>query len=329
MTAIHTGDGAARLSIKRLGSTLRHLGAPIAFAVVCILFSVASPAFAQPANVLNILDHSAILLVVSMAMTTVIVAGGMDLSVGVALDLGAMVAVGFMDEGGAWPAAIPLGLLTGLLVGLFNAFLIVKVGIGPFLATLGVMFIGQSIQRIYTLGGEPIYMMDMPKGYLFLGRGDLFGVPFETVVAALVLLTFYLFIERTTHGKRLRALGLQYEAARVAGVRVEFYAAMAYALSGLTCALAGVLLSSSLSAYVPISGGFYLLDAIGATFIGTTIDPEARPNVLGTLLGVLFFGVVTNGLNLVGLNFYWKTVAKGVLIFLALALGSLGQRRSA
>ena len=103
---------------------------------------------------------------------------------------------------------------------------------------------------------------------------------------------------------------------------------MAYILSGLTCALAGILLSSSLSSYVPISGGFYLLDAIGATFIGTTVDPEARPNVLGTLLGVLFFGVVTNGLNLVGLNFYWKTVAKGILIFLALALGALNQRRA-
>lgn len=328
MTSIQAQGQSAGLSVKDAGSRLRRLGAPIAFAVVCIIFSIASPTFTQPANVMNILDHSAILLIVSMAMTTVIVAGGIDLSVGVALDLGAMAAVGFIDEGGAWPAAIPLGLLAGLLVGLFNAFLIVKVGIGPFLATLGIMFIGQSIQRIYTLGGEPIYIMNMPKGYLFLGRGDLFGIPFEVVVAGLALLLFYLLIERTIHGKQLRALGLQYEAARVAGVRVEFYAAMAYAISGLTCAVAGILLSSSLSSYVPISGGFYLLDAIGATFIGTTIDPEARPNVLGTLLGVLFFGVVTNGLNLVGLNFYWKTVAKGILIFLALALGSLNRRRA-
>ncbi len=327
MTGVQAQEQSSGLSASTIGSGIRRWGAPIAFVLVCIIFATASPIFLQPANVLNILDHSAILLVVSMAMTTVIIAGGIDLSVGVALDLGAMAAVGFIDVGGAWPTAIILGLLVGLLVGLFNAFLIVKVGIGPFLATLGVMFIGQSIQRIYTLGGEPIYIMDMPKGYLALGRGNLLGIPSEILVATLVLLIFYLFVERTIHGKRLQSLGLQYRAARVAGVRIEFYAALAYALSGLTCALAGILLSSSLSSYVPISGGFYLLDAIGATFIGTTVDPEARPNIPGTVLGVLFFGVVTNGLNLLGLNFYWKTVAKGILIFLALALGSLNQRR--
>jgi ribose transport system permease protein len=309
-------------------STLRRWGAPIAFVVVCILFSIASPTFRTSENIRNILDHSAILLVVSMGMTTVIIAGGIDLSVGVALDLGAMVAVSFMDNGGAWPFAVPLGLLAGFLVGLFNAFLIVKIGIGPFLATLGVLFIGQSIQRIYTLGGEPIYMMDMPEGYLFFGRGEILGLPSEVVIATLIFLGFYVFLERTVHGKRLRSLGLQFDAAKVAGVHVERYQALAYIISATTAAAAGILLSSSLSSYVPISGGFYLLDAIGATFIGTTIDPEARPNVPGTLLGVLFFGVVANGLNLLGMNFYWKTVAKGVLIFLALAFGSLNKRRT-
>lgn len=327
MTTYQAEEAPGAYSLRVFSTRLRRLSAPIAFILVCIFFSIVSPNFSQPSNLMNILDHSAILLIVSMAMTTVIISGGIDLSVGVALDLGAMLAVSFMDKGGAWPLAIPLGLIAGILVGIFNAVLIVKVGIGPFLATLGVMFIGQSIQRIVTLGGEPIYMINMPEGYLFLGRGDLFGIPFEVVISCVVFVLFYLFIERTIHGKRLRGLGLQFAAARVAGVRVELYASMAYILSGLTCALAGILLSSSLSSYVPISGGFYLLDAIGATFIGTTVDSEARPNVPGTLLGVLFFGVVTNGLNLVGLNFYWKTVAKGILIFLALAMGSLSQRR--
>jgi ribose transport system permease protein len=305
---------------------LVRFSAPIALFLVCLVFTIASPTFSRPTNLLNILDHSAILLVVAVAMTTVITAGGMDLSVGIALDLGAMAAVMFIDEGGAWPLALPLALLAGLAVGLVNALLVVRIGIGPFLATLGIMFIGQSIQRILTRGGEPIYKMDMPAGYLFLGRGDILGIPFEVILAAVVFVLFYLFIEQSVHGRRLKAVGLQCEAARVAGVRVGLYASLAYIVSALTCSFAGLLLSSSLSSYVPISGGFYLMDAIGATFIGTTVDPEARPNAPGTLLGVLFFGVVSNGLNLVGLNFYWKTVAKGILIFAALGLASINKR---
>jgi ribose transport system permease protein len=91
--------------------------------------------------------------------------------------------------------------------------------------------------------------------------------------------------------------------------------------------MAGIILSASLSSYVPISGGAYLMDAIGATFIGTALDPEGRPNVLGTILGVLFLGVLANGLNLIGINFYWQAVARGVLIFLALAIGALNRTR--
>ena len=110
---------------------------------------------------------------------------------------------------------------------------------------------------------------------------------------------------------------------------VQRYAAASYILAALICSSAGVILSSSLSSYVPVSGVAYLLDAIGATFIGTAIDEEGRPNVVGTILGVLFLGVLANGLNLIGVSFYWQAVAKGVLIFGALALGTLNRRRHA
>jgi ribose transport system permease protein len=310
-----------------IGARVRRYGGLIAFFVVCLVFAIASPTFTQPGNILNILENISILLVVSLAMTTVIAAGGIDLSVGIALDLAALVAVSLLEIGVLWPLALLAGLAAGALLGAFNSLLVVRIGISPFLATLGTLFIGQSIQRIYTHGGEPIYLRNMAEGYKFLGRGDLFGIPFEIFLAGFVLLIFYLFIERTIHGKRIRAVGLQRDAARRAGLRVTHYSTMAYIISGLASAVGGIILSASGNSYVPLSGGFYLLDSIGAVFIGTTIDPEARPNVLGTLLGVLFFGVVANGLNLVGINFYWKTVAKGVLIFLALILGALNTRR--
>lgn len=306
---------------------LRRRGALLAFGLVCVFFGLFAPKFATPNNILNIIDQSVVLAVVAMGMTLVIIAGGIDLSVAISLDFGAMAAITLLKAGFGWPIAIAAGLGFGTLVGVINAFNVVKLGISPFLATLSMLFIGESVQRIYTRGGEPIYMAKMDKGYLFLGRGDIMGLSFDIILAAFVLIIMFLVIEKTIHGKRWRAVGSQYEAARTVGIRVELYTALSYIFSALICAFAGILLSSSLRSYVPISGSFYLLDAIGATFIGTSIDKEGRPNISGTLLGVLLFGVVTNGLNLIGINFYWQTVARGLLIFFALALTTLNQQK--
>jgi ribose transport system permease protein len=306
---------------------LKKRAALIAFFLVCVFFGVTAPSFATPGNALNIVNQSVVLAVVAMGMTIVIIAGGIDLSVAISLDFGAMGAIVLLQAGFGWPIAILGGLAFGTLVGVVNAFNVVKMGISPFLATLSLLFIGESVQRIYTRGGEPIYMARMAEGYRFLGRGEIMNFPFDVILAGLVVLAMFLLIEKSIHGKRWRAIGSQYDAARTVGMRVELYTALAYILSAFVAAFAGILLSSSLSSYVPISGMFYLLDAIGATFIGTAVDKEGRPNILGTLLGVLFFGVVTNGLNLIGINFYWQTVARGVLIFFALILATLNQQK--
>ncbi len=328
MTAQATPSTSPQKSMaNNLVEILRSRAAIIAFFLVCLFFGLAAPTFATPANALNIINQSVVLAVVAMGMTIVIIAGGIDLSVAISFDFGAMAAISLLHAEFSWPIALLGGLAFGTLVGAFNAFNIVKLGISPFLATLSVLFIGESVQRIYTRGGEPIYMAKMAPEYRFLGRGDIFGFPFDVILAGLVVLAMFLLVEKTIHGKRWRAIGSQYNAAQAMGLRVELYSALSYIISALICAFAGILLSSSLSSYVPISGLYYLLDAIGATFIGTSIDKEGRPNILGTLLGVLLFGVVTNGLNLIGINFYWQTVARGALIFFALALATLNQQK--
>lgn len=327
MTPQATSSNISQKStVNNLLELLRRRGTVIAFFLVCLFFGLTAPAFATATNALNIVNQSVVLAVVAMGMTIVIIAGGIDLSVAISLDFGAMAAISLLDAGFSWPIAILGGLAFGGLVGAFNAFNIVKLGISPFLATLSVLFIGESVQRIYTRGGEPIYMARMDETYRFLGRGDIGGFPFDIILAGLVVLLMFLLIEKTIHGKRWRAIGSQYNAAQTVGIRVELYTVLSYIISAVVCAFAGILLSSSLSSYVPNSGLFYLLDAIGATFIGTSIDKEGRPNILGTLLGVLFFGVVTNGLNLIGFSFYWQTVARGLLIFIALALATLNRR---
>ena len=310
------------LAAARRGSVL------IGFIALCVFFSLFAPSFASPSNALNIVTQGVILTFCAMALTLVITAGGIDLSIGVSFDFAAMTAVSLLVAHVPWPIALVAGLAMGTAVGVFNALMIVKLGISPFLATLGMLFIGQSVQKIYTTGGAPIYVAVMDPAYRFLGNGKLFGVlPFSVIIVAVVVVVMFVLIERMTHGRRWRALGAQPEAARISGIAVDLYGSTAYIVAAFVSALAGIILSSSLSSYVPISGGAYLMDAIGATFIGTAVDPEGRPNVPGTLLGVLFLGVLANGLNLIGINFYWQAVARGVLIFLALVLGAMNRRR--
>lgn len=313
---------------NKIGSVIGRVGVILAFFIVCLFFTIASPTFRTPINAVNILAQSVILLIVTMAMTLVITSGGIDLSVGISLDFGALAAVTLLQNNYTWWTAILGGLLLGSLVGVVNAVLIVRLGISPFLATLGVSFIGLSLQQIYTNGNEPIYLAKMDPIFRSLGIYKLFDVlSVRVLFAAVLVVIVYLLIERTVHGKRWRATGSQFEAARIAGIRVNQYSASSYIIGSLICAFAGIILSAVLSSYVPNSGGSYLLDAIGATFIGTSLDREGRPNVLGSLLGVIFLGVVANGLNLIGLNFYWQAVARGVLIFVALLLGALNQRK--
>lgn len=314
---------------SRILNILNQYSVVIAFILLCATLGIVSPKFFTPTNLLNILDQSVVLTLTAVGMTMVIVSGGIDLSVPVALDFGALAAITLLKWDQPWSLAILAGILFGGFVGVFNAIMTVKIGISPFLATLGVLFIGESVQRIYTQGGEPIYMAVLPDGYKYLGRGKLFDlIPFDLLVAIIIVILFYLLVEQTIHGRRWRAIGSQYEAAKIAGLRVDRYSILAYIICSISAAIAGIFLSSSLSSYVPISGNGYLMDSIGATFIGTAIDPEGRPNIIGTFFGVIFLGVVANGLNLAGLNFYWQSVARGVVIFLALALGAL-RRRSA
>ncbi|MEQ9875880.1 ABC transporter permease [Pectobacterium brasiliense] len=295
--------------------------------VFLVFFSLQNPIFLTLGNWGNLLQGSAVLLIVALAMTLVVTAGGIDLSVGVALDFGAAFAlVALKVYGLPWQAAVLAALAGGALIGLLNAVLIIHCRIKPFLATLGTWFIGSSIERIYTEGGGPIAYRRMAPQYHDLAVGDLWGIPVPIVIVAVLWLAYYLFFERTIAGKRIHAMGLNAPAALIAGVNVRCTMFWLLIVTSVTCAIGGVVLSANLRQFTPLAGQAYLMDAIAAVFIGTAFHAQGRPNVAGTLIGVLFLGMIANGLNLMGLNFIVKDALSGVILVLALALSFLQGR---
>jgi ribose transport system permease protein len=302
---------------------------PSALILLFVIFAVASPTFRTPGNLLHILVNNFTLpAIVALGMTLVVSAGGIDLSVGTSADIAAMVAVTLMSLGHGLALSLAAGLGGALLVGVVDAALITVFGISPFLATLGVLFVGESVQQLATNGGTPIYLVsNFPAAGLdALAHGTALGVPAPLWIVLAAVIVVQVLLGRTPFGRHVRAIGAAPQVARYSGLPVRRATWLVYLLSALLCGVSGLLLAATVKSYVPLSGNAFLLDAIGAVFVGTTISREAKPNVLGTLLGVFLFGMLHNGLLLIGWNFYWQQVAIGLLVFAVLG-ASFATRR--
>ena len=304
-----------------------------ALLVLIAVFSAAAPSFLTPGNVSSILvNNCALLAVVAIGMTLVVAAGGIDLSVGVAVDFASFAFVSLVLAGQPVGLAAVAGLAAGAAVGAFNAVLVCGLRIPPFLATLGTLFIGRSAQQLLTGGGgNPVYITPskVPEGMRFLGHGTVAGLSVSLIVVAVVAVAAGILLARTRFGRAVTVYGVQAAVARYSGLATVRVQAIVLVLAGAVCGVAGVLLAARVNVYVPFSGNAFLLNAIGATFVGTALSPTGRPSVAGTLLGVLLLGVVSNGLLLVGWNFYWQQVGTGVAILAVLAVSFGGRRRAA
>ncbi len=302
---------------------------PVVMLALVATFATASPTFRTTGNLVHILVNDVTLpATAALGMTLVVSTGGIDLSVGTAADLASLVCATTVAAGGGVLPALLGGLAAAFCVGLLNAVLVAGLGIAPFLATLGVLFIGESVQQLATNGGAPIYIVsDFPRLLDRLAHGTVLSIPVPLLLLGVASVITRVLLARTVYGRRARAIGVGPMVARYSGVPVRCVLFVTYILSSLLCGIAGLLLLGTVRSYVPLSGNAFLLDAIGAVFLGTTISHDSRPNVGGTLLGVLLFGVLRNGLLLIGWNFYWQQVAIGLLVLLVLS-ASFGARRA-
>ncbi|MBA8880135.1 ABC transporter permease [Phyllobacterium myrsinacearum] len=315
--------------LQSVGQYLLRYAVIVALAGVFAFFSFATTTFLTSANLTSILvNNFTLLAIVAVAMTFAVAAGGIDLSVGTSVDFASFTFVSLVLAGYPVGLAILLALVSGAAVGGFNALLISGAGITPFLATLGTLFIGRSTQQLLTNGGNPVYLPQtgISPLFSFIGHGHIIGVPVPLVIVGLLIIVAATLLFRTRFGRVVLAIGVQQSVARYSGLHVPGHIGLIYVISGLIAAIAGIILTSTVSVYIPNSGGAFMLNAIGATFIGTTLSREGRPNVPGTVLGVLLLSIVANGLLLTGLSFYWQQVGTGLLIFIVLAASFLNRR---
>lgn len=288
------------------------------FAVVCIVFSVATDAFLTTPNLLNIVRQSAPLLIVASVMTFVITTGGIDLSVGSVLALTATLSAVLLHWGVPWPLVV-LGLLClGAAVGALQGFFIAYEGIPAFIVTLAGLSVIRGIALLIT-GGYSI-PVDPASGFNMIGRAWLFGMPVPALIAVVVLVIAYLVFNETTFGRYVTGVGANAEAVRRAGVNTRLVTLMVYVLTGAAAALAGIILASRLGSGSSNSGQGFELDVIAAVVLGGTSLFGGRGSVVGTVLGALTVAVIANGLILAHLSPFLTPIVTGLIILVAIWL---------
>lgn len=314
------------------GELMARYGIFLVLVVLTLALSVLSPAlrgeqyFLTTSNVLQVLLQAAINLLIALGMTFVIASGGIDLSVGANVALAGLVAAAAMQGGaGTWTGLL-VCLLVGTACGVLNGLLITRLGLQPFIATLGTMGIFRGLALVFS-SGRPIY--DFDPSFVAVFSGTLLGVPTQVWVAVLAGLLCWGLLTQTRFGKYTLAIGSREDTARLAGIPVARYKLGIYALAGLLTGGAAALLVARLGSADPTYGTSYELDAIAAAIMGGTSLSGGVATVPGTVVGALIISLVRNGMNILNVPSFWQQFVIGTVIILAVVLDKWRKRQGA
>lgn len=314
-----TADSGPKEKFRMEGSVLNIAAGLLVFIGTFIFFSIQAPGFLSRINLIkNLLMPACIATVISLGMTVVMTAGGIDLSISSIAGLSGLAAA-------AVSASLDLGLipmllgalLIGALIGAINGTLVAYSGISPFVVTLSVVFLAQGLQYLVALWSVSGTYLMFPREITRLGSEPAFVIGITALCAVLL----YIFLDRTVFGRYTRALGSNLEAARFSGIRVRFYYWLSFVICGLYCAVGGVMLTFSEGMARVGSGESYLIDAFLLPILGNTIF--GRFSVEGTLFGALFMYMIINGLFILGTPPEYIRIIKGGLLLAIILVSGL------
>ena len=299
----------------------QNLGIIAALLVMCLFltfFPGTSSSFPTQRNLFNVLRQISTNMLLACGMTMVIILGGIDLSVGSIIALTGVFAAGCVSRYGLpIPIAMIVGILIGVVFGLFNGLVVSKTTIPPFIVTLATMNVARGLAGVYT-GGSPVRVVS--QEWQWIGAGYIGPFPVPVIIMVLFFIISLLILNNTKMGRHIYAVGGSALAARFSGIKVSKVKFFVYLYSGLMAGIAGVILASRMYSGQPTAGDGAEMDAIAAVVVGGTSMSGGSGKLGGTLIGALIIGVLNNGLNLMNVNSFWQTVLKGIVILLAVFL---------
>jgi len=305
---------------------IRKYGTAIAGVIIFTGFSFTTKYFLSTHNFLLMLKQMSMLTIISLGFTFVMAAGGFDMSIGFVTGLINVFFASVLLHTGNLPLAILVALLIGSLVGLTNGTLAAYIGLPDFIATFAVGSIALGIDMMYT-GGNPVFLQNPPEAFLFIGQGYLGPVPFPIIVMFAVLIVALIVLNRTKLGMRIYAIGGNPRAALYAGINVKLYRLLTFIISGLSVAVASIVLTSRLGSGQPQAGANYLLDAISVCFLSTTMFGEGEPTAEGVFVGAFIITMLNCGLTMLNVTYYFQYITKGIVVILAVTSSILmGQK---
>ena len=315
----------ARQVVRLVGA--ENLSLLIILAIEVIVVTSQSPFFLGQRNLLNSLGQNiAVLGVLAVGETLVIIAGALDISVGsIAGIAGVVAALVLTSSWGNMQDALVAGLVAGLIAGLVNGSIVTFLRVNPIIATLGTFAAFRGIAFLIAPNGYPVGVGAHPT-FTWLGSGrflqsDAFvGIPVILVILIVVAVLGHILMNYTDLGRSIYALGGNATAARLAGINLTRVRLLIYAFSGTLAGLGGVLLAARTTSGAPLNGQGMELQAITAVFLGGAATTGGKGAVMATMLAVLILGVLSNGMNLLGVQQYFQDVATGLLLVTGVAI---------
>ena len=306
---------------EQLWRQLSRFGPAIMLLAVVTGFSIIHPDFLTISNLMTIGLQAAVRALLAIGELLVIISGGIDLSVGTAMSL-SMVAMGLyvINGHGSLQIGMMIAIATGVLVGLVNGTLVALLELPPFIITLGMLGIAQGLALTLSSGFS---MYGFPKGFDFVGGGQVYGIPVPIIILAAVALVASLIFRETKLGRYTYAIGGNEEGARRAGIPVRAFKVAIYGFCGCLVGIASIVLSSRINSAHPGIGLGYELDAIAAVVIGGASLMGGRGTVSGAIIGALIMAAIRFGLNIMAVTPFIQQIVIGVILIIAVYLDRL------